>query len=230
MRILRLLLAVLLLAACGSGGGSGGGTPGPSAAPPIKIMPLGDSITDGYTVPGAYRTALWSELAGTGRRIDFVGSQHGGPAALPDQDHEGHRGLRIDELDADVTKWVNAYFPRIVLIHLGTNDVVQEYQLAGAPERLAKLIDHIHSVNPDADVFVSSLIPLETAAWDANAVAYNAALPALLTAKGAKVHFVDLRAAITVADLQDGVHPSAAGYAKMGKAWATAIGPLLQSL
>ena len=40
----------------------------------LKIMPLGDSITDGYDVPGGYRTALWQKLTERGYILDFVGS------------------------------------------------------------------------------------------------------------------------------------------------------------
>ncbi|GAA4262867.1 SGNH/GDSL hydrolase family protein [Dactylosporangium darangshiense] len=221
-RAAALLIAALALAGCG--GGTPAGTPTP---PAVRILPLGDSITDGRTVPGAYRTALWKELTGAGARIDFVGSRQSGPADLPDQDNEGHPGLRIDEIDADVTKWVNATDPRFVLIHLGTNDVFQEYELAGAPQRLAKLVEHVQRTAPDADVFVATLIPLQDATAQTRVAAYNAALPDALRALGPKVHLVDMHAAVTVADLADGVHPNEAGYAKMGAAWAAALRPLM---
>lgn len=39
-------------------------------------MPLGDSITDGYTpYPGGYRVNLWLRLAAGGYKVDFVGSR-----------------------------------------------------------------------------------------------------------------------------------------------------------
>jgi lysophospholipase L1-like esterase len=218
-RATSLLLAVVLLAAGACG-------PGPGSAA-VKILPLGDSITDGRALPGAYRTALWHELTGAGARVDFVGSRLGGPDNLPDRDHEGHPGYRIDEIDADIVRWVNATYPGIVLIHLGTNDVVQDRDLAGAPARLAKLVDRVLAIAPDAEVFVASLIPLQDPAREARAVAFNAALPDLVRAKGPRVHYVDMHAALSVADLADGVHPGAAGYAKMAKAWAEALRPVL---
>jgi lysophospholipase L1-like esterase len=212
------LLAVLVLAGCGKDE--------PASAPPaLKILPLGDSITDGRTVPGGYRAPLWPQLTAAGIRVDFVGSRQSGPADLPDRDHEGHPGLRIDEIDADVTKWVNAAYPRVVLIHLGTNDVIQDYRLDGAPERLRLLVEHVRGTAPDADVYVASLIPIEDPAAEARAAKYNAALPGLLGAMGPKVHFVDMHAALTVADLADGVHPNQGGYAKMAAAWAAVLKP-----
>jgi hypothetical protein len=40
----------------------------------VRIMPLGDSITDGLNTPGGYRIGLWQRLANAGRLTDFVGS------------------------------------------------------------------------------------------------------------------------------------------------------------
>lgn len=52
------------------------------------IMPLGDSITDGIFVPGAYRIKLWENITNAGYKVDFVGSLSNGPAELGDKDHE----------------------------------------------------------------------------------------------------------------------------------------------
>lgn len=211
-----LLCAVLLVAGCGAR---------PTAPPggAVRIMPLGDSITDGFTVPGGYRPELYRLLTGGGRAVDFVGSMTGGPRDLADRDHEGHPGRRIDEIDTQVTAWVTESRPRIVLLHLGTNDVVQDYDLAGAPARLSALVDRILIVAPDADVYVASITPLRDATLEARVVTYNAAIPGVVRGKGGQVHFVDMHAALTVADLADGVHPSRAGYATMAAAWAAAI-------
>src|SRR5689334_1660791 len=105
----------------------------------VRVMPLGDSITEGTQVPGGYRIGLWQRLAGAGYRVDFVGSQVNGPAALGDHDHQGHPGWRIDQIDANVTRWLATTGARTVLLHIGTNDVLQNYNLAGAPGRLSTL-------------------------------------------------------------------------------------------
>ncbi|SMQ14318.1 hypothetical protein SAMN06272771_0612 [Streptomyces sp. Ag82_O1-12] len=72
---LRILLTLLLLAL--------GVTfaPAVAAAPaaPVRIMPLGDSITGS---PGCWRSVLWTRLRSAGHsNIDFVGtlSQQGCP-------------------------------------------------------------------------------------------------------------------------------------------------------
>src|SRR4051794_32872398 len=57
-------------------------------ARPLRIMPLGDSITWGGGAPGhdSYRTDLYNRLATAGLDVDFVGSQHSGTG--PDRDNE----------------------------------------------------------------------------------------------------------------------------------------------
>ncbi|MEN3541405.1 GDSL-type esterase/lipase family protein, partial [Microbispora sp. ZYX-F-249] len=123
----------------------------------VRVMPLGDSITEGTQVPGGYRIGLWQRLAAGRYTIDFVGSQFNGPGNLGDHDHEGHPGWRIDQIDANITRWLQTYTPRTVLLHIGTNDVLQNYNVSGAPQRLSTLIDHITAAAPNAEVFVATI-------------------------------------------------------------------------
>ncbi|MFD8559181.1 SGNH/GDSL hydrolase family protein [Streptosporangium canum] len=191
-----------------------------------RIMPLGDSITDGFALPGGYRVALWRSLADAGHLVDFVGSGYNGPAELADHDHEGHPGRRIDEIDAGVAGWIGSASPRTVLLHIGTNDMVQNRDPANAPARLSALIDRITAAAPDAELFVATIIPLADPVLEARAAAYNAAIPGVVrsrAAAGRRVHLVDMHAAVTVADLADGVHPGRAGYGRMAAAWHAAL-------
>jgi lysophospholipase L1-like esterase len=192
----------------------------------VRIMPLGDSITEGTQVPGGYRIGLWQRLSAGGYRDDFVGTQFNGPAALGDHDHEGHPGWRIDQIDANIAGWLSTAGPRTVLLHIGTNDVLQNYDLAGAPGRLSALIDHITAAAPTADVFVATIIPLASSSQEAAARTFNAAVPGIVQGKvgsGKRVHLVDMHAALTAADLTDGIHPTAGGYDKMAATWYAAL-------
>jgi lysophospholipase L1-like esterase len=192
----------------------------------VRVMPLGDSITEGTQVPGGYRNGLWQRLAGGGYRVDFVGSQVNGPAALGDHDHEGHPGWRIDQIDANITRWLQATTPRTVLLHIGTNDILQNYNVSSAPSRLSTLIDRITTTAPNADVFVATIIPIANSGQAAAARTFNAALPGIVQSKvnsGKRVRLVDMQSALTTADLIDGVHPTAGGYDKMAAAWYAAL-------
>ena len=105
-------------------------------------MPLGDSITrgkgDGNLSVGGYRAFLEDQLAAGGYSFDFVGSLVEGPPSLADKDHEGHGGLRIDQIGAQVQAWLGAADPDVVLLMIGTNDITQNYDLANAPAASAR--------------------------------------------------------------------------------------------
>ncbi|MEV4539648.1 RICIN domain-containing protein [Asanoa sp. NPDC049518] len=189
----------------------------------VRIMPLGDSITDGYNVPGGYRINLWQRLVAAGRTVDFVGSGFNGPASLGDHDHEGHSGWRIDQLDANIVNWLRTYTPRTILLHIGTNDMNQNYDIANAPARLSALIDKIRANAPDVELFVAQITPESNATLEARVQAYNATIPGIVAGKGAKTHLVDLHSPLTTADLADGVHPNQAGYDKMAATWSSAL-------
>ncbi len=211
------LLAAALTSATPAVAESNGGT---------RVMPLGDSITEGTQVPGGYRIGLWQRFGAANYRVDLVGSQFNGPASLGDHDHQGHPGWRIDQIDANVVTWLRNTNPRTVLLHIGTNDVLQNHNVANAPARLSALVDRITATVPNADVFVATIIPLANAGQESAARAYNATIPGMVQSKvnaGKRVHLVDMHAALTTADLIDGVHPTATGYDKMAATWYAAL-------
>jgi lysophospholipase L1-like esterase len=191
----------------------------------VRVMPLGDSITDGVGVSGggSYRTGLWQRLANAGIATDFVGSLSNGPASLGDHDHEGHSGWRIDQLDANITGWVQQSNPRTILLHIGTNDIGQNYDVANAPARLSALIDKIRALAPQVQLFVAQLIPTANAGNETRTQAFNAALPGIVAGKGPLTHLVDMHSVVTTADLADGLHPNATGYDKMAARWFSAL-------
>jgi lysophospholipase L1-like esterase len=204
-------------------------SPGTAAAESnggTRIMPLGDSITDGLDVPSGYRIGLWQRLVAADYEIDFVGSRFNGPSSLPDHDFEGHPGWRIDQVDEKIVGWLETSRPHSVLLHIGTNDVLNA-NASTAPDRLSTLIDRITATVPDAEVFVATIIPMGWPEGDAAVQAYNSAIPAIVTSKvrsGRRVHLVDLHSALTASDLAaNAVHPTAGGYDKMAAAWYRAL-------
>ncbi|MEU0808244.1 SGNH/GDSL hydrolase family protein [Streptomyces sp. NPDC005970] len=200
-------------------------TPAAPAAPAagVRVMPLGDSITDGFNVPGGYRVDLWQKFVAAGRNVDFVGSMSNGPSNLGDRDHEGHSGWTIGQIDSNVVNWLRTYTPHTVLLHIGTNDMYGS-DPAGAPARLSTLLDHITATAPDTEVFVATIVPISFA--DPTVRTFNAAIPGIVQSKvnaGKRVHLVDMYRALTTADLADGVHPNAGGYSKMANVWHSAL-------
>jgi len=111
--------------------------------------------------------------------------------------------------------------------------VLQNFNLGGAPTRLSTLIDHITATVPTAEVFVATIVPIGNAGADSNARTFNATIPGIVQSKvtaGRHVHLVDMHAALTTADLADGVHPNAGGYDKMANAWFSALGSVPGSI
>ena len=198
-------------------------TPTPSIKVTVKVMPLGDSITDGITAAGAYRTKLWKNITNSGLSVDFVGSLSGGPSDLGDKNHEGHSGWRIDEISNKINSWMDTYKPQIVLLHIGTNDISQKYDLNNAPARLGDLVDKICAKLPSGGkLYVAKIIPISYA----DATSYNNQITSIVQNKknqGKPVFMVDMYSALTLSDLADGVHPNANGYGKMADVWFNAI-------
>ena len=107
---------------------------------PIRVLPLGDSITYGLRVAGGYRAPLHQLLTNAGYSVDFVGLRNGnGATNLPDSDHEGHPGWRIDQIDSIMLSVFDATVdPNIILVLIGTNDYGQGYDTTNGR-------DHLHA-------------------------------------------------------------------------------------
>lgn len=202
------------------------------AATPVRIMPLGASITWGTssTDGNGYREALRRHLADdAGLAVDMVGSQRSGTAA--DNDNEGHPGYRIDAVAAGADGWIAAARPDVVLLNVGTNDMLQHHDLANAPARLGALVDQILRAAPAATVVVSTLVPNVDATVESRVRAYNSQLPGIVQAKaaaGKKVRLADFHANLTLADIgADGIHPTDGGYRKLADVWYSALQPVL---
>ncbi|MFC5004998.1 cellulose binding domain-containing protein [Dactylosporangium cerinum] len=213
--------------------------PAMSAAAPVRIMPLGDSITAG---PGCWRPKLWQRLqAGGYTNIDFVGGVSDGGGCNPgyayDFDHEGHGGYSATGIadNNQLPPWLSAARPDVVLMHLGTNDMWGGYiPLATKLAAFTKLVGQMRANNPAVKVVVAQIIPMSAGACatcPADVVAFNAAIPgwaAGLTTAQSPVVVADLWTGFDAAtDTGDGVHPNDAGFKKMADAWFPVLARVL---
>ncbi|GAA3601718.1 SGNH/GDSL hydrolase family protein [Kineosporia mesophila] len=203
-----------------------------TAAVPVKIMPLGASMTygTGSTTGNGYREVLRQQLTGAGVSIDYVGSLKSG--TTDDPENEGHGGYRIDQVAAGAENWLATYTPDVVLLAAGTNDTLQNYDLPNAPARLSALIDEILAARPGVTLVVGTLQPSGNAANDAEVDEFNAAAKTLVEQKIADgtdgLHLADLNAVLNSSDLtSDGIHPNDGGYSKIAGAWFEALEPIL---
>lgn len=211
------------------------------AKKPLRIMPLGDSLTAGaYIVDGVFKTdagyryTLWKLLTQAGYPIRMVGSYQDGPADFPERHHEGHSGRRIDEIAAGASKWVSDAKPDIVLLLIGTNDAIQNYDFPNVIHRLENLVGEVEAAAPHAQVFISTTIPHSVPEVQARVLEYNQELTQWTELKmklDPNIHFVDMYMLSDIhaggggmpSDLIDGVHPTPDGYAMMGRVWFQAL-------
>ncbi|WP_107467015.1 SGNH/GDSL hydrolase family protein [Streptomyces sp. MA5143a] len=216
------ILPLITLVAATFGVTAAGATPA-SAAPttPLRVMPLGDSITWGVgsSTGDGYRAALWNKLAADGHPLDFVGTGRAG--SMSDPDNEGHSGYKIHQITALTDAALTRYRPNVVTLHIGTNDLNESYQVSTATARLRSLVDRITAAAPDATVLVASLVVSTSGSEEQYRAAYNQAVPTIVRdaqAAGKHVAYVDM-SALTTADLVDALHPNDSGYRKMADAF-----------
>ncbi len=207
--------------------------------PRIRIMPLGDSITHGNPNVDTYRRPLWKMLKKTGARLDFVGSMNDNhlqawPTHLDfDMDHEGHGGWRTDEVLARIDSWAWQAVPDIVLLHLGTNDILQYQKNEDTVEELRQIIIILRKHNPRIEILLAQLIPLRDRTANVRVQKMNVLLPDMaqsITTDDSPVHIVNQYEGFdTLKDTDDGIHPNEFGIVKMAQRWHEALADCLKS-
>lgn len=266
MNIARLIVPVLLSAAlltsCGKSDGSsdskteenGSAAQASSSQAEvqyprsIKLMAFGDSITEGFTYKGSYRVPLANLLEenGLSQYVDFVGKKKAGECY--DNQHCGYTGYSIDPISESVTGDVRGgisgrvdelfelYTPDVVMLQIGTNDILSLYELDDAGTRLKNLVDSIFERLPEDGMLYLATIPYMDAedntyisaefftveAMDKYVDEYNEKVRNVVEeekAAGRNIELADVNSVISKEDLQDGVHPTKDGYEKLGEFW-----------
>jgi lysophospholipase L1-like esterase len=207
-----------------TGGSSGGNTPpGPIA---LKIMPLGDSITQGgvgdpQTVNG-YRLQLWNDL-GSAYQIDYVGSWQNGDSQLSDKDVNGFSGdcIKTSPCHGDPTLysrtagWITTEDPDLVIMQGGGNDFVDPSMTETLVETyMEDWISLVFATKPSVKIVV-----MGAPQWYPN---YSTALQNYvdqLKTAGKPIRYVQYDTVTTV----DGTHPTLAGYVTLGDALAPMV-------
>ena len=196
-----------------------------SAANPIKIMAIGDSITDDCVANGAWRQYLQPLLDTNGYPFTFVGRNQSMPSvSFTKTRHEGYCGAVVAPpgvlgypvygyagtdvyLQKIVADALTNATPDLVLIFIGVNDVGRgrnPYQVA--TNDLPNLLDLIFSNAPNANVILSKITTLALDksglnynAYYTNVSIYNAALQTMVNqrrALGQNVSFADMFSAV----------------------------------
>jgi len=218
------------------------------AADPIRILPIGDSITQGgrkdreeYT----YRYPLFCMLKDANIPADFIGTRNkglNGDATWPDYkgtpfdgDHEGYYGAKTafvrDQLKVNLPKLAP---PDFALIHLGTNDQAPETFADTIIKPLEEIIALLRARNPKVVVLVAHLnfnggaaIKIRPLVEDMAKRLNTADSPVLTVA-----HYQDWKEnpKDPNTDTFDWAHPNPQGQKKMAEKWFAAMKPYLKTV
>ena len=216
-----------------------------------NVWPLGDSVTYGAFHAGGYRDTLFTNLTARGCTFQFVGTLTSNPSKrLSDAGqahHDGHSGWAIaNAVDIDgkprrglyqgLESWGHSVKrPDTILLMIGINDLNTGYKIDAAPERLDLLISRLFYYYPHTRILIASLPDADgknhhrhgaTNDLTISVKNYNAGIASVVArhkAMGQSITLVNMHAALTLADLHDGLHPNAEGYVKMGDTWADAV-------
>jgi lysophospholipase L1-like esterase len=184
---------------------------------PLRIMPVGDSITVGYTdnpswakhpFKFGYRGGLYTRLTDAGYKFQFVGAStepwtgisgdptHAGtvtPALdlrkFGQEAHRGYGGAGIGAITARIGSWIAVDEPDLILLMIGINGISPS-----SPAALDKLVATIFATAPEVHLVVAQITPYGQ--YNKELHAYNTHIRERLVptqaAKGRDISTVDL--------------------------------------
>ncbi|WP_454064057.1 GDSL-type esterase/lipase family protein [Candidatus Nitrospira salsa] len=215
-------------------------------------MPLGDSLTKGCCpVPPpacdlGYRYSLYRKLSQANHVVNFVGSQTHpqddcASSDIPfdfDREHEGYYDKTADWVRDRVRVFLQANPAKIVLLHIGTNDLRSGQEPSDIVMEVSQLLDEIDQYSSDVTVILALIInkvPISSIYTH-----YNTQLTAMAEtriANGDKLLVVDMENGADIdyhlqdadGDFVDAFHPNESGYTKMANVWYDRLTQLLDS-
>ncbi len=149
-----------------------------TAQAPLRVLPLGDSITagilpGGHPGNGGYRVLLERLLSQSPRKAVLVGSRDDMSADMTDPWHDGFPGYVIRSTSPGApgelygglaTRIVAQTHPDIVLLMLGTNDFLRyeathgTYSVDEMVQSMDLLLHDIYSAAPKTHVIVGAIV------------------------------------------------------------------------
>lgn len=193
----------------------------------IKIMPIGDSVTQGGRKPGeySYRLPLSKILQQAHYKVDFIGSQgqlddenFQWPSDF-DNNHEGYYGettWSVHDTFIENTKALPA--PDIALIQLGNNDLSRWNQFSAVLSPLHDIIKRLREKNPKVTILLGEF----NHNWPKSKyLRAHLKLLALYenSSKSRIIMVPHYKNWDTKKDTFDGLHPNATGQQKMANMW-----------
>lgn len=198
-----------------------------SAAAPVRLLCVGDSITQGGKTFVTYRLPLDQKLRAAGLNFAFVGSQSSEGPHGPLW-HEGYGGKNAEFLAGILPQKLKQAKPDIILLHCGHNHSAEEKPVPGIIASERAMIEAARKQNPMVVVLLAQVIPSGKLPKYAYLPELNQAQVLLareLSRPDAPVMIVDLATGFDPQKdtILDKVHPNAQGAEKMSAKWLVAL-------
>jgi len=226
---------------------------------PLRIMPLGDSITAGYTNAKwqhpfnyGYRSGLYKLLQKTSCKFEFVGEspepwdgKWGVPANKPSTDlrelqidkHRGYGGWNIIGIQKHIVQWMKQDRPDVILLMIGINGIN-----TNSSKQLDALVKTIFDTDKGVKLIVAQITPkskFNQHLYDYNTYITDTLIPTYAK-EGRIIRTVDLYShfltnkkdpkSIDATRLSNRInHPTNKLYDKMAESWFIEIKKLLKS-
>ncbi len=221
-------------------------------AKPLRILPIGDSITYGSVASGetynhGWRDTLSSDLVGQVERIVFVGSQTSKTSTIDEKElyrHEGNPGWTVSYIGSSLNDIaagvVDKYDPDVVLLMAGINDMAawknssnnktDEEALSILKKNYKDLLDKLtENMEEDDVIFCSTLTPTTAPGKVDNAAVVYEVFPSWVkewAAEGLPVVLNDNYSALYGQEgicCSDNLHLSSVGDALVAQQYAKSI-------
>ena len=198
----------------------------------LKIMPLGDSITQGIHIDSkniGYRRDLYKLLTYNNFEFDFVGSMSDGSFSDFDKDHEGHGGWHANQIQDSVYNWLIKNPADIILLHIGTNDLNKEESPTIIIQEIDQILSEVDryedksnlSVRVVLATVINHLLYIEKTQELNN---YIAELVKNRQRNNDLITLADMNKYLENTNYYlDNVHPNEIGYKKMAELWLEKI-------
>ncbi len=250
--MLAAMAVTLLVIQTGSSGldTSGGEDAAPPASVPgppegeLRVMPVGDALTQGSSGDHTWRYHLWSHLEESGVDFSFVGPHddmysleeeaHGDHSyAEPDfdTDHAARWGRSVNDMADGIAEVASEHEPHYLLVMAGTDDLLSGDDPDRVLEGIGETVSTVRVALEEARFVVGELPPVEGTGDDEAANAriehFNMGLVDLaeqLSSEGSPVVVAQVAEGYAPEhDSWDEVHPNARGEVKIAAGFADAL-------
>lgn len=239
----RLLVTALVLAISVAIPPAGAGIEQASPNAPLRVLIVGDSVSQGSAGDWTWRYRLWQHLTASGTAVDFVGPRddlwddiartqgsHDYVDLDFDRDHAARWGATLaffSLTDNPVEELVDTYAPDVIIEMLGTNDLTYlEHDAAEVADGMREFVTDARAADPDVDIVLGHL----TQTWYPRVEEFNALLDGMaaeLDDAASRVATATVETGFALReDTWDPAHPNARGEVRIAAAMADALAAL----